>query len=171
MNGVYNYKKLIEHYVGVGKYICAWGSYKDSTEQNFVYSRVTHEHAIFKRHVIDGLRVIGPFVAYACLQYLEISVPIPMKVLSAFALGYVGGKVVGEVVCYVYKLFNFLAGTFISHKYDAYGHWDFLENRRPYLGSRMDFLKCLFALFIAAVIMSIGIILMIKNFHSFKDNI
>lgn len=164
---VYDSDKLIDQYIGpemdlgFGRNVYAWGcAYAPSPEQNFVYSRVTHEHAIFKRHTINVLKIVGPVVAYACLRYLEVSVP--MKMLSAFVLGNVGGKVVGEVLCAVYKLLNLAAGSFISHKYDAYGHWDFLAERKPYLCAPKDCLKFLFAHFIVACIISVLIILTLK---------
>lgn len=130
----------------------AWGSYIASPEQDFVYSRVMHEHAIFRRHVVNGLRIVGPCVAYTCLNYLEVSISVPMKILSCFVLGYMGSKVVGEVLCEIYRLLNLAAGSFISYKYDAYGHWDFLRESKPYLCESKDCLKLLFPQFIIAFI-------------------
>lgn len=148
---VYDVNRLKEKYLSEDDYLIYGNT---SGKADFVRSRVMHEYGIFKRHVINGLKMVGPFAAYAYLRYKEVSLPI--KIPVAFALGYVGATIAGEVLCAAYKFFNLIIGAFISYEYDAFGQWDYLEkDEKP---NTTNLKLCLAILVIVSVALSFGII-------------
>lgn len=149
--GVYNVKQLNEKYISEDHYLFYGNT---SQKADFVRSRVLHEYGIFKRHVINGLKMVGPFAVYAYLGYRGVS--LPTKIPVAFALGYVGATVAGEVLCAAYKFFNLVVGAFISYDYDAFGQWDYLEkDEKP---NTTNLKLCLAILVTVSFLLSFGII-------------
>lgn len=136
-------------------------NYESSPEQDFLFSCVAHEHAIFKRHTKNVLKIVGPFVAYACYTQFPYFKELSLFIRMPFALfvGYFGGEMIGEGLCEVYKHLCLAIGRFISNDYDPYGHSEFLSENKPYLsepGLRLSYVAyCI--IFILLVKSMIGI--------------
>lgn len=131
-----------------------------SPARTFTHNRVEHELKLVSRHVANMVTPFGLYLGYKLLERFEVVAEGETidRQIAATVAAMTGGvilvRLLAKVACGLYEIATRLLGV-ISNRLDPFGHWDYLETKRPYIGEKRDYCKIFLVYFMVGVFFAV----------------